>query len=616
VDGVEGPCPRCSGPTRVQKSIRRHVVTLAHGGFVAQETVRVCASGCAYPSGRRVTLHSSSLAERVAPGATYGYDLEVHVGLARFVHHLQREEIRRELKVTYGIELSSGQTSLLAGRFLRHLEALHRSRAAVLRAALAQDGGYPLHIDATGENGRGTLFVAYAGWRGWVLGSWKIVTERADQIVPRLREVRASFGVPCAIVRDLGRAVILAAKELVAEIEQDVPVLSCHLHFLKDVGEDLMESSYDQLRRLFRRFAVRAGLHSFVRDLGRRLDGQSPALRDEVASWAEDATEHILPAGSAGLTTVRSLALWILDYPCDGHHLGFPFDRPYLDLYERCRTVRRATDAFRRRPIADRTVRRSLQRLARILDAVVSDATFAQVVNTLAERASLFDQLRDVLRLTPRSEPKVLSEAARCSSEQAVAELRDIEKTLGLFTRSLRKRRPERGPAQSAREAIDLVLDHLDRHGGSLFGHIIHLPEEAGGGIRLVDRTNNQEEGLFHGIKHRERRRSGRKVLSHDFEHLPGPVALACNLTRPDYVQLVCGSLAELPCRFAELDLSRRTNLLETLHADMPWPLDQAQTIETCVAKLDRRFVRTTHLRRRIEAAARSRAPHQAVAVS
>src|SRR4030067_82440 len=47
----------------------------------------------------------------------------------------------------------------------------------------------PLHCDATGEDGRGTLMVAYNGWREWVLGAWKLPTERADQITPHLVEV-------------------------------------------------------------------------------------------------------------------------------------------------------------------------------------------------------------------------------------------------------------------------------------------------------------------------------------------------------------------------------------------------------------------------------------------
>jgi hypothetical protein len=55
---------------------------------------------------------------------------------------------------------------------------------------------------------------------------------------------------------------------------------------------------------------------------------------------------------------------------------------------------------------------------------------------------------------------------------------------------SLKKRRPERGPAQDIPEAIDIILKHIDVHGANLWGHAIRLPERAGGGVRLVVRTN------------------------------------------------------------------------------------------------------------------------------
>jgi hypothetical protein len=80
------PCPCCVGPTLVQKSDPRNVVTLEHGRFVAYETVRVCAARCRHPSGTLVTLRSENLSRRVPPGSTFGYDVEVFVGLARFVH--------------------------------------------------------------------------------------------------------------------------------------------------------------------------------------------------------------------------------------------------------------------------------------------------------------------------------------------------------------------------------------------------------------------------------------------------------------------------------------------------------------------------------------------------
>src|SRR2546430_17146856 len=63
--------------------------------------------------------------------------------------------------------------------------------------------------------------------------------------------------------------------------------------------------------------------------------------------------------------------------------------------------------------------------------------------------------------------------------------------------------------------------------GPYLWGHALRLPRRVGGGIRLVARTNNGLESLFHTIKHGERRRSGRKILTQDFEILPPAAALA-----------------------------------------------------------------------------------------
>ena len=201
VETSAAPCSACGGRMLVQKTLHRRVVTLAHGSVRASETVRTCAAGCNLPAGARMTRRSDELRGLVPPGAVYGYDIEVRVGLERFVHHRQREEIRTELR-RHGIVLSTGAISALATRFTTHLQALHQASAERIRAALEKDGGYPLHVDATGEDGRGTLFVAYAGWRRWVLGAWKMPTEprvapaRSARPSPRLRERRGDGAAP------------------------------------------------------------------------------------------------------------------------------------------------------------------------------------------------------------------------------------------------------------------------------------------------------------------------------------------------------------------------------------------------------------------------------------
>ncbi len=138
---------------------------------------------------------------------------------------------------------------------------------------------------------------------------------------------------------------------------------------------------------------------------------------------------------------------------------------------------------------------------------------FLLVQDALSKRADLFHRLRAVLRLEEKN--------------PTAKKLDQIRAALQRFKASLRRKRPERGPAKVMREAIDLILTHLDRHGPYLWGHAIRIPRRVGGGIRLVARTNNGLESLFHTIKHGERRRSGRKILTQDFEVLPPAAALS-----------------------------------------------------------------------------------------
>ena len=601
-----GTCPICAGPMRAQKTVHRQGRTLEHGAFEARETVYVCRNGCNWPSGRQVIQRASSIGGRLLPRSTVGYDVMTFIGVERFVHFRQREEILETLRERHGLTLSTGEISRLGRLFLDYLERLHLARTEGLRGALEADGGWPLHIDATGEDGRGTLLVALAGWRGWVLGAWKIPTENADAILPHLSEVATRFGAPCAIMRDLGRAMDSAAMGLVEEHHLDIPILACHAHFLKDIGKDLLEPAHAQLRAIFRQIKVRPNLRSLARDLGKKLGDGIEQARVALVDWQQSEDQgHLVPDGSAGLATVRAMAQWVLDYPADGADQGFPFDRPYLDLYNRCVLASRAVDAFLTKPPHDGGVLKALRNLRSVLQPAACGHTLAQAAKTLVRRAALFDELRSVLRLQPKPVVGIASSAAK-DPNKAAAELQDIRQAVEDLTRSLRERRPKRGPAQDTRQAIDLILQHLEVHGDHLWGHDIKMPAKLGGGIRLVARTNNILEGFFHGIKHGERRRSGRKVLTKDFEDLPAAAALARNLDHQDYVALLCGTIENLPSAFACLDATQRQGALQDERPGVPATPSALAPESASLSHADRRLVRTQGMQMKLISAASS----------
>jgi hypothetical protein len=609
-------CPLCCGPWYVQKSVLHLGRTIAQGHFQARETVHVCANRCRYNSGRLVTSRAASLSKHLIPGMGIGYDVMVYVGLQRFLHHRQREEIRSSLLHEHGISVSSGTISNLAKLFLGYMRELHNSCADQLQDAMAGDGGWPLHIDATGEDGRGTLLVVFSGWRQWVLGSWKIPTENADAILPCLHEVVNRFGSPCSVIRDLGRAMIPAVNALVDQLESNIPVLACHLHFLKDIGKDLLDPAYGELRGLFRRHKICPTLRVLSRELGRKLGTQINEAREEIAVWQQKAGEdHRIPNGMAGVAMVRALTQRVLDFKADGTGYDYPFDRPFLDLYDRCKEVRRAIDAFIYRKPSDPTVLKYLKRLHRILGPVASEVPFRQTVRRFRSRAKLFDELRDALRLFPEQsvngDEMEFKESA--PPDQSATKLRDIRKQVKDLELSLKESRPKRGPACDNRSAIDLILRHFENHGDYLWGHVINLPDYTDGDIRLVDRTNNILERFFRGMKQKERRRSGRKILTQDFEHLPPEAALVYNLKCEDYVSIVCGSLEHLHEAFSQIDMKKvRKNEGVKNRVDYYSNLKVSRIETASLPTKDRRLIRTKQMQRRITAAAKSRAPHYA----
>ena len=443
------------------------------------------------------------------------------VGLARYHRHLQREEIRAAL-ARQGLSLAAGSVSALCDRFLAALEALHWHRAPALRAALPH--GYALHIDATCDKGRGGTFRCLDGWSRWILHAVRIGSENERELRPAVERTVAAFGDPVAIMRDLGKA----GAQAVADCRQrGVPDLLCQYHFLAAVGHRLLDGDYALLRGQITRSRVRARLRALLR--AARAD---PRLRPD------------LPA----------LLLWILE--AEGRkHLSFPFALPHRDFHHRCEQFPAERDR-RLPPPRSRSERRLLKQAAEALRTLERLDPQGHASSRLERGWTVFCELRDVLRLSdeelpggPRPTP-----AAPLQPEAAAARLQAIAADFQRYHQDLRQRvaaRTADGPGTFEPEAI--VLGYLDRYGDGLVGHPV-ARDAAGRAVAVVDRTNNVIEQSFAIAKQGLRRRLGRTHLGRDLEDQPAQVALAANLKHPDYVQVVCGTLDQLPRAFADLD--------------------------------------------------------------
>ena len=77
-----------------------------------------------------------------------------------------------------------------------------------------------------------------------VLGNVKLPAEDEKHIVPFLQHIKETFGIPLALVHDMGRGILKA----VAKVFPGVPDFICHFHFLRDIGKDLLGKPYDMIR--------------------------------------------------------------------------------------------------------------------------------------------------------------------------------------------------------------------------------------------------------------------------------------------------------------------------------------------------------------------------------
>jgi ElaB/YqjD/DUF883 family membrane-anchored ribosome-binding protein len=569
----------------------RRFITIQHGVVSSRITTLICKKGCKTSAGKPESRRPEELEYLVPPGANIGYDVEIFCGTKRYLEGLQREEIKKQLENEHGIFISSREISLLANRFVEHFKKLHASRCQAIREVLKRDGGTPWHVDATGEEGSGTVLIVYAGWREWVLGTRKITTECTEQIKPLLHETANQFGNPCAVVRDYGKGMTPAIEQFVQECKVKIIILGCHTHFIKFVGKDLLTSEYNALRQLIRNHNIRAKLRRIVKEWGKDIGEENSELKEKIESWISLNQAHLLPKGNMGLAIIRAMAQNALDYLENNKNQRFPFVLPYDEFYQRCKTLYHACEFYMNYSQTDKSVLQALKRLTRVLAPVISDSSFEQIDQTLSYRFKLFTELRIALRLN--SEEAIKKVKPGVQEPQSVAkELNDIKKALRKYKVSLQDRYLHKEPAKEKRQAIDTILKHLKMHEKNLWGHVIRMPKSVGGGIKIVCRTNNCLENFNGRLKQEERKRSGRKVLTKDFEDLPEGVPLIKNLKKLDYVEILCGSLENLPAAIGKLDHDERVKK----SGNRTQPIKTEFSATSSLPKEDRQFIRKINI--------------------
>jgi hypothetical protein len=526
-------CPCCGSVLQVEKTRTKKVVTLTIGVFKAHERILECKK-----CGNNESYGSEQLAKMKPFRGTFGYDVLVHVGEAVFLRWRSEKEIQCELEEK-NVRISERELSYLARKFVVYLVLAHRQSREKIRSLMKSRGGYILHLDATCEGDSPHLMSGLDGISEIVLENTKLASEKAEKIIPFLRNIKRLYGEPLASVHDMGKGISNALQE----VFPDSPDFICHYHFLADLGKDLFGEENDKIRARLRKHAIQGKLRKRVREYKRRID-ENPALVESLAGgMKENNPSRCTSLKSIPLVISYTLVLWALEGKKQAQGYGFPFDRAYLAFYQRLKTLHATLRWLRQRHWENRKDAKPYITICRDLIDTLEDPLLPKTAKKMQEKTAVFDKLREAMRITMPNGKHGLNDRGEQLPIHA------IERAVEEFCKCL-----DADETLCRQEDYKSMMGQIKQYWRKLFSDPLLVDTPMGKMAIQPQRTNNILERLFREIKRSYRKKSGSKALGKILKAMLSDTPLVKNLQNPEYLKIILDGKANLQERFSEID--------------------------------------------------------------
>jgi len=484
---------------------------------------------------------SEELAKLVAPGANLGYDILVYVGKALFLRHRNDREVVAEL-AQKNVRISTREIAYLGKKFVTYLAIAHQQCAGRIKEAMRLRGGYVFHLDGTCEGQSPILMSGLDSLSEIVLGNVKLPSEKADKIIPFLKDTKEKFGIPLALVHDMGKGILNA----VARVFPKTPDFICHFHFLRDIGKDLFGSDYDIIRQRLRKHGITTKLRYRAKQLKRLID-KNP---DAIDTFHYGVQNNSMPESSLDLIptiNVYSLILWALEGKNQGQGYGFPFDRPHLAFTKRLQEIYYQIDQLKdiqlRRNWRDN---RAYFKIMRDMEKIMADKVLWKTADKIEPKIEVFDKLRDAMRIAPASGKRGLNH------DGMESKIGGIEQRVKKFRLWLTSRKE-----YSTNQGYQKMIEQIDKYWKKLFADPITIDSPTGKIQIQPQRTNNIMEQYFRDFKRGNRRKTGNNSSSLMLQNMLTQTPLVKNLQNPEYMKILLDEKTSIEELFAEIEITR-----------------------------------------------------------
>ena len=525
-------CAECGCELRVRKTQTRTVSTLHVGRFRAREIILRC-KRC----GR--TYRSEELCELVPPGANFGYDVMVYAGQALWQRHRNEAEVVAEL-ADKNVRISPREVSWLGLRFVVYLAIAHQGRAPEIKSDMRTRGGYICHLDATCEGRDPFLMSSIDSLSDILLGNIKLPAEDQAHIVPFLKRIKKTFGVPLALVHDMGKGILAA----VGKVFPGVPDFICHFHFLRDIGKDFLGDEYDLIRKRLTKHGISATLRYRAKQFKAEMDA-NPAMMKAFPQAMADGALAPEVFEFAPVFAAYTLIQWALKARTEGEGYGFPFDRPHLTFAQRLRHLN--TQIERIKDIHLRGQWRDNDPYFKIhiaLQPIIKDRTLWKAVEVIETQITVFERLRKAMRIALPAGTHGLNDEGREGN------IRTIETRVEKFRNAVVRRKGYAHDSDAQK-----MIAQIDKYWNKLFADPITVQTPSGPLLIQPQRTNNILEQFFRSLKRANRRRTGNASSSRVLRTMLAETPLVRNLQNPAYMNILLNGKPTLETVFATIEI-------------------------------------------------------------
>jgi hypothetical protein len=404
---------------------------------------------------------------------------------------------------------------------------------------MAMRGGYILHLDGTCEGDSPHLFTGLDGIAELVLDNIKLPTEKGDLLIPFFKQIKEHYGDPIALVHDMGKGIMRA----IEEVFPNKPDFICHFHFLRDIGKDLFEKEYNQIRDRLKKHKIRSLLRRREKTLKEKIDDESKAIQALKANIKKGRIEASSLQEMPDVATYTMIH-WAFDISSQVQGYGFPFDRSHLIFYQRLKLIhsvsKEIVESNRR---DDNKINKPFYKLFRPLNMIMNDQGLSKTVSQMEEKTKVFDKLRKALRIALPEGKKGLND------DGEETDIRTIEEKVNDFREEITT-----DDQLWKKDDYKEMVKQIDQYWEKLFADPLPVNTPNGPVFIQPQRTNNILERFFRDLKRKNRKKSGTGSLNKTLKTILADTPLVKNLENEDYLRIILNDCNSLEERFDKID--------------------------------------------------------------